>query len=301
MTKQRRYSFFIVTIVYLIATLIGVGIYLMLPFDVWLKVLIADIVATVVVFIFSLIFKNASMYDPYWSVQPMIIVGAFAIAKGLSWTGVGILLVIFLWGIRLTANWAYTFHGLKHQDWRYTMLQEQTGIFYPLINFLGIHMVPTLVVYLAVMPAVNILCVKPEFTPFCLLGIIISLIGTILQGIADCQMHLFRKLKAEGKAMGFIRLGVWKHARHPNYLGEILMWWGVGATAFASMPTNWFLFIGALVNTLLFVCVSLQLAEGRLSQRVGYSEYKSETRILLPIPKFFTKNILTQEEKNATI
>ena len=56
-----------------------------------------------------------------------------------------------LQSVRLTVNWAYTFENLYHQDWRYTKLCNTTGKFYPFVNFFGIHMVPTLIVYLCVL------------------------------------------------------------------------------------------------------------------------------------------------------
>ena len=37
----------------------------------WLDILLAHIVATVVIFIFSVIYKNSSLYDPFWSVIPL--------------------------------------------------------------------------------------------------------------------------------------------------------------------------------------------------------------------------------------
>ena len=98
-------------------------------------------------------------------------------------------------------------------------------------------------------------------------------------------MHRFRKDKSEGKVSGFIRVGFWKYARHPNYLGEITMWWGIGLAAWALMPTRWYLLAGAVANTLLFVFVSIPLAEGKLSKREGYTEYKQQTRALFPIVK----------------
>lgn len=124
--KQNRVASFVaVTLVYIIATVIGVAVYRMLDFSWWLSLLIADVVATVVTFIFSVIFGNASVYDPYWSVQPPIILVAFAIGKKLTILGVLLIIVVSYWAIRLTANWAYTFVGLDHQDWRYTMLKEK--------------------------------------------------------------------------------------------------------------------------------------------------------------------------------
>ena len=94
-------------------------------------------------------------------------------------------------------------------------------------------------------------------------------------------MHRFRK----GKTGGFIRSGLWKYSRHPNYLGEILMWWGIGIASVFAMPDRCYLLVGALANTLLFACVSIPLAEQRQSRKEGFAEYKKATRILLPIKK----------------
>ena len=62
--QNRAASFVVVTLVYIIATVVGVLAYRTLTFDWWLSLLIADVAATVATFIFSLIFKNASVYDP---------------------------------------------------------------------------------------------------------------------------------------------------------------------------------------------------------------------------------------------
>jgi len=144
--ENRTISYIIITIIYVIATVAAVLTYNALTFEWWLRLLVADIVATVITFAFSLIFSNASVYDPYWSVQPIVILTALAVGKALTPMRIMLLFVVYIWGIRLTVNWAYTFPNLSHQDWRYTMLKKKTGVFYPIINFVGIHMVPTLVV-----------------------------------------------------------------------------------------------------------------------------------------------------------
>lgn len=279
--KSRPLSFVIILAVYIIATLVGVITYFALPYNIGLNLLIADVVATIVTFAFSLIFGNASVYDPYWSVQPPVILTAFAFGKSLTPLGILLMIAIWFWGIRLTANWAYTFGGLEHQDWRYTMLNEKTGVFYPVINLVGIHLVPTLVVYFCIIPAVIAIDEGAELAPLSVLFILVSICATAMQGIADYQMQKFRK----NRNGSFIRVGLWKNSRHPNYLGEILMWWGIGLACFASMPEKWYLCIGAVINTALFSFVSIPMAEKRQSRKAGFEEYKQQTRVLLPIAK----------------
>lgn len=279
--SSRRASFAAVTLIYILATAVGIFAYSALPFSFWVNLLIADVLATIVTFAFSLLLGNASVYDPYWSVQPPVIVTAFVISEGVTTLGVLLLIVIWLWGARLTANWAYTFHGLNHQDWRYTMLSEKCGKFYPIVNFVGIHTVPTLVVYGCVLPAVFAVKYEAVFNPLCAVFLIISVLATAMQGVADCQMHSYKK----NRTSPFIRVGLWRYSRHPNYLGEIMMWWGVALAAVAAMPDRWYLCLGAVANTLLFTFVSIPMADKRQARKAGFEQYKAETRVLLPIKK----------------
>lgn len=125
--QNRTASFIILSLVYVFAVILGLLTYRSLKLNWWLSLLIADVVATVLTFIFSLVFNNASVYDPYWSVQPPVILIAFALGKKISIFGILLIIVVLLWAIRLTANWAYTFLDLTHQDWRYTMLSQKNG------------------------------------------------------------------------------------------------------------------------------------------------------------------------------
>ena len=279
--QSRAASFIAVALIYVIAALVGILTYRSLDLDWWLALLIADVLATVVTFIFSVIFGNASVYDPYWSVQPPVILIAFAIGRELTALGILLIIAVSFWAVRLTANWAYTFHGLEHQDWRYTMLKDKTGIFYPIINFVGIHMVPTLVVYGCILPAVYAVLNGLDANVFSVMAILVSLGAATLQGAADVEMHRYRK----NRSGSFIRVGLWRYSRHPNYLGEILMWWGVASSVVFSAPEAWYLIAGAVANTVLFFAVSIPMADKRQSRKEGFDEYKRQTRMLLPIKK----------------
>ena len=94
-------------------------------------------------------------------------------------------------------------------------------------------------------------------------------------------MHAFRK----NRTSTFIRVGLWKYSRHPNYLGEILMWWGVALSVICAAPSAWFLAAGAVANTVLFFAVSIPMADARQSYKEGFADYKEQTRMLLHIRK----------------
>jgi len=282
MKRSRGWSFLFTVAVYAAAAAVGVVVYRFMRGDALMRLFAADVAATLLIYLISLPLENASVYDPYWSVAPLIIL-PLAITDFGSWNlgSVLLLLCVGYWGIRLTANWAYTFHGYMHQDWRYTMLHEKSGVFYPLVSLFGIMLFPTLVVYLCMLPAL-LYVQSGGINLLTALGFVVCIAAATLQLVADIQLHRFQKRASNRNEI--IRTGVWKHARHPNYLGEILMWWGVYIAMLSVLPQYWFLGIGALVNMLMFLFISIPMAETRLA---GYKEefkaYQAETNRLLPV------------------
>lgn len=279
--QSRILSFLVVIVIYLLAVIVGLAVYRKLPYDWWLNLLLADVASTVFTFAFSVLLGNASVYDPYWSVQPIVILVSFAVGRELTVVRLLLLVSVLLWGIRLTVNWAYTFGDLTHQDWRYTMLKEKTGAFYPFVNFVGIHLVPTLIVYGCTLPAVYAFLHEGAWNAGSIAFFCLSVGAAGMQGVADYQMHRYRKHRTGA----FIRDGLWKYSRHPNYLGEILMWWGIAGSVLSVFPQAWYLAFGALANTVLFLTVSIPMADGRQSRKPGYADYQKQTHMLLPIKK----------------
>ncbi len=200
---NRTKSYLLLTFIYALASAVGIFVYIALPFDMWLRLLISDVCATAFVFMFSLALGNASVYDPYWSVAPVVILLALSFSVTLNYLKVMLLIAVLIWGVRLTVNFAYTFHNFEYQDWRYVMLKEKTGRLYPLVNFLGIHLFPTLVVYLCVLPAAFVLTSDSAGSPVSIPFAVLILLAVLLQGTADFQMHRFRK----NRNANFIRWG----------------------------------------------------------------------------------------------
>jgi steroid 5-alpha reductase family enzyme len=278
-------GFGLIVVCYVLAAWIGTTVYNRLAGVLWVRLLVADALATLFVWMASCIFRNASIYDPYWSVQPMVILTLLLIQHSRYDAGTMILVaVILFWGFRLTLNWAFTFDGLGKQDWRYDLIKAQTGRLFPVANLLGIQLMPTLIVLLCILPAAYAIAQGGTFRYVSLVGVAVSASGAALQAVADRQLHAFRKQAADRSKI--IRSGLWKHSRHPNYLGEILMWWGVCLAALPALPGRWHFIAGALLNTLLFLFISIPLAERHLAAyKEGYAEYRRSTRMLLPLPR----------------
>src|SRR5690554_8222986 len=111
----------IIAAIYVVAVIIAVYVSSLLAnHDLISRVFWADLAATIFVYLAGVVLNNATVYDPYWSVAPIVIMAGLIYGLEVRGFGVWILFtVICLWGIRLTANWVYTFRDLNHQDWRY--------------------------------------------------------------------------------------------------------------------------------------------------------------------------------------
>lgn len=241
--------------------------------------LLADVAATIITWGFGLVYENVSVYDPYWSVIPPVVFLAWAIYKS-CWTLPVILLLIavWYWGIRLTGNWAHTFKGLAHEDWRYSKYRsEQSPLLFQLTNLFGLNMMPTLLVFACMLPGFGLFDAGPSANWLTFLGFAVCLSSATIQLVADTQAQRFRSAHP-GQVCN---TGLWKRGRHPNYYGEVQMWWGVWIMYASLCGFDW-LVLAPIAMTALFLFISIPLMESRqLQNKPGYVEYKKSTRILI--------------------
>jgi steroid 5-alpha reductase family enzyme len=251
--------------------------------DLWIKIAIGDFVGTVIIFLFSLILKNSSMYDPYWSVAPIIILGYLVVVSDASLINPRIILlsiVVIYWGVRLTHNWLKTWPGLNHEDWRYQKLAEDNGIFYWPVSFLGIHLFPTILVFLGCLPMIPIAFSDQPLLWTDILGSLISFVAIEIERRSDNQLREFKQ-NSNGKKV--CEIGLWKYSRHPNYFGEISFWGGIFIMALGLNPVENLAYgTGFLCMVLLFVFISIPMMERRQIKKEGYTEYRKRVWMLVP-------------------
>lgn len=283
---SRNQSLSIVFAAYFLAFILGMFLVWYMPEGNNLgKLFFIDVALTFFIFMFSFRFGNASMYDPYWSVIPAYIIvywwyHSLAIPSYVSWSVTALLVV--LWSVRLTHNWARSWQGMHQQDWRYLLLQQKTGKWYLMVNFLGIHLFPTLLVWLAAIPLAYIFTSNETFSLLNWLGVVVAFGGIVLEWVSDNQLRRFKKLN---KSDEILTSGVWSYVRHPNYLGEILFWWGLYLMSVGTF-TPWHVVLGVVGITLLFIFISIPMMDKHmLQQRPAYARYMLEVRALIPFRK----------------
>lgn len=287
-TQSKWTALFWVKFSYLLAAgaAIGVG-YLFWEEPRWLMLLLADVAATVVIFIFGMAFKNSSFYDPYWSIIPIWIVLFFLLFPEAEVNSIRTYLatgVVTIWGARLTWNWWRGWTGLDHEDWRYVDLREKTGVWFPFVNFTGIMLMPTVLVFAGCLPLFSAMSTSAApLNIFDVLGVVIGLGGVMMEGVADNQLRRF-KLGQPPKG-SILATGLWKYSRHPNYFGEISFWYGVFCFGLAAGLENYWTGVGALGMTALFLFISIPMIDKRmLNSRPHYAERMKKVSMLIPLP-----------------
>jgi len=246
-----------------------------------------DIAATVVVFIFSVIFNNSSVYDPYWSVAPPFI-AAYWIIIGIqsgSSIGLGGLLIVgalLVWALRLTHNWARGWRGFAHEDWRYVDFRSSTGRAYWLVSFLGIHLFPTILVFLGCLSLLPALAAPSHsFDALWIVGLLITAVAIWVETRSDRELFEFKRNRREGEEI--LETGLWAYSRHPNYFGEVLFWWGIYITGLAANSAYWWTIVGPLAMTALFLFISVPMMERHMIERhPSYEAHRLERSRFIP-------------------
>ena len=284
--KDKALGLVALLIVYLLALALGAGVFLLLNGHVHflVNILLSDIAATVLVWLGGVILKTASVYDPYWSVQTFFIYLGLLIYFS-SWNAYTILALccIGVYTIRLTGNFIHGFHSLSYVDWRYQMLKQKTGKAFQLINLFGICMMPTFVVYASSLP-LFVYASLSTYSPLDIIGNVLLLGAVGLELISDIQMKKFIKNRQSKEEV--INIGLWKYSRHPNYLGEISVWFSVYLILLIGHPGYWYFFFGALINLALFLFISIPMEEKHmLEYKPGLKTYIKTTSMLLILPK----------------
>lgn len=250
--------------------------FLMLVVTGFIGVLIVQVVA----FLFAIRLGRVDLVDVVWGLSFIALIVALQGSRPSA--SAGVLMVdalVALWGVRLASHIYRRFERSLKQDERYSgMLSRWPTKYRTLQIFAKIFLLQAILVPIISMPVVAIHLYRPELSPLIVAGSGLWLVGFACEVTADRQLRAFLR-KHPGELM---TEGLWYYSRHPNYFGEITMWWGVALISCVT-PLWWAGFIGAATITYLICFVSgVPLAEARGQLKEGWQAYRRRTSILAP-------------------
>ncbi|MGC9362941.1 MAG: DUF1295 domain-containing protein [Fidelibacterota bacterium] len=231
-------------------------------------------------FILAVIKKDNSIVDAGWGLG-FVMITIIALLKG-SWPGLrGIVyLFVIIWGLRLSIH-IYLRNRGRGEDFRYAKWRQEWGRWQLPRSYLQIFMLQGLLMLLIAYPVILISSVPREpLGTTGILGISVWLLGFYFEVVGDLQLRRFKKdPDNRGK---IIQSGLWRYTRHPNYFGEVIMWWGIFLLALP-VQSGWTAIISPLLITYFLLKVSgVPMLEKKYAGNVQFELYKQRTSAFFP-------------------
>lgn len=187
--------------------------------------------------------------------------------------------MVSLWGVRLAVH-IFRRNLKKGEDWRYQQWREEWGKLFLLRSFFQVFMLQGLLMWVIALPLMQH---WPEsrisnWLPW--LGVALWLVGFLWEAIADWQLSRFKS--DPGNKGKIFTGGLWSLSRHPNYFGEILLWWGIFLFV---LPYGiwWVCLLSPITVTWLLNQVSgVPMLEKKYAGNPEYRKYVERTNALIP-------------------
>ena len=199
-------------------------------------------------------------------------------------------ILVLVWSLRLSIYVYIRNHG-KPEDYRYAAMRkswERKGknIFFKSLT--KIYLLQGLIIFIVVFPVLWInVNENPPLASFLdiagitlWIGLLIWILGFYFETIGDYQLYKFKNnLNRTKKVMDH---GLWKYTQHPNYFGEVIMWWGVYIIALG-VPYGFITIFGPLLITFMIIRVSgVKLLNKRYEGNDEYAQYRKRTSFFFP-------------------
>ena len=271
--KNKIYNY----VVSFVAVLISISLGILTGIDEVRNGIILSFIFHWLLFIPAFIFKTEKFYDLTGSLSYITVILYVLISSNDGTSKFGNIILsslIIIWTLRLGT---FLFLRIKKagEDKRFREIKKSFSWFFMAFTVSGMW------VSICALCALTGISNGIELTGVTYIGILLFVIGFTLEIIADTQKTNFRKIKDNKDK--FITTGLWKYSRHPNYLGEIILWIGVAIISYSSLEINQlFTLISPIFTYLLLVHVSgINLLEKSGEKKWGglneYKKYKKET------------------------
>lgn len=252
-------------------------------FEIFSASAVAILIYMTLWYVVAILKKRNDLADVAWglgfivaALTTLIYDGGFETKKLL------VLLLVLIWGLRLSIRIGLR-NSKKSEDKRYVKWREEWGKFWVVRTFFQVFMLQGLLLLVVVSPVIYLMgSTATELDLYYYLGTAIWLVGFYFESVGDHQLDSFLGDKSNrGKIM---KEGLWKYTRHPNYFGEVTMWWGIFLTTI-SVSGAWVTIVGPITISFLILKVSgVPMLEKMFEGNKDFEEYKRTTSVFFPLP-----------------
>ena len=233
--------------------------------------------------------KDAGVVDIYWGPGFAVIVFiSVALHPNMTQWNWIIAVITITWSLRLGFHMGLRHHKSKGEDRRYALMRSNNGTSFWWSSLYKVFLLQAVLMWIIASSQHAAFSItenssQPIILSLFLFGLGLFVTGFTLETIADYQLS---KFKSDSQNAGkTLNQGLWAWSRHPNYFGEMVLWWGFGFCGFA-VSGVWWAFVGPLILTFLLLRVSgVTLLEKHLREaKDGYEDYIKTTSAFIPLP-----------------
>lgn len=237
------------------------------------------IIQAIVLWLASLWLKDSSLFDRFWALSFVVIAWLLKDEVLMSISAEVYFAMLNFWGLRLSwhitrRNWG------RGEDRRYADMRKRI----PGYSWKSLGMIfgfQSAMVFVVALPLFSVFHFGISAHPiFQILGCSIWLLGLGVEILADRQLKQFKARAHQPEQI--LDTGLWSISRHPNYVGEAILWWGLAIFAFT--PQTWWVLISPIVMTWLlryFTGVG-PLEEDMLARKPLYAKYREQVPVFWP-------------------
>jgi len=234
-------------------------------------------------FLLALLIKKNDIVDVSWGMGfGLLVLFSLWESPMLHWRQLMVLLLVMLWGIRLTV-YIFIRNKGKAEDFRYAKWRKEWGKNWVLRSWLQVFMLQGFFMLLIAYPVfLNGFQRAADVNLLDLVGLLVWLLGFGFEAIGDAQMLRFKKDPLNRRKI--MNKGLWRYTRHPNYFGEATMWWGIFLITLNSVYNWWGVFSPIVITWLLLKVSGVPLLEKKYAENPAYLDYIKRTSSFLPMP-----------------
>ncbi|MFA7367515.1 MAG: DUF1295 domain-containing protein [Bacilli bacterium] len=248
-------------------------------------VLILVLLYFIILFVIAQKINNNSIVDIGWGFG-YVLISLYTIIYHVINNSLTLLIgivtgLVILWGLRL-----FLYIGIRNfkkpEDYRYVNMRKKwEGKNIYLQAFFKVFMIQAMFMLIISMPIyVAVASVKVVSNVFIIIGTVLFLIGFYFEAVGDAQLRKFVKQRTDKSQI--MDKGLWEYTRHPNYFGEVLMWWSL----FIIVVTSTYGIIGLIspivITWLLLFVSGIPLLEKKYIDNPNFIEYKKKTSAFFP-------------------
>jgi steroid 5-alpha reductase family enzyme len=263
------------------------GRYMLFPFDPYnvLSTLVASFAIQGIFFAFAAWFKTDKVTDLSYSLSFALLSVVLVLAnRAFAPSQLLAAAFVIVWAARLGAYLLTRIIKIGKDD----RFDDKRAHF---LKFLGFWVLQACVVWVVLLPVAVLLSLSSAgpLTILSVAGALLWALGFAIEAVSDAQKYAFRNDPDNAKR--WIETGLWKYSRHPNYFGEVLLWWGIFLFTLPNLSGMLLLAVAGPVSiTLLLLFVSgVPLLERSADRKYGddpaYQAYKHRTSIFIPLPR----------------